>query len=75
MGGRFTAVLGSGVLALALSSGSVLAAEKDKEQSKPPAGPAVLAVPVSKDLTATSATAATAVISEAPAEKKKKNSK
>jgi hypothetical protein len=73
MSGRFIALLSSGALALAVSSGSVLASGDDKEQSKLPSSAAVLVVPDSKDLTATSATAATAAPQVAPAEKKKNN--
>ena len=74
MGGRFIALLISGLLALAVSSGSVLAAGDDKEQSKLPSSPAALVVPgkpAGKDLTVTSETSATAPITVAPAEKKK----
>ena len=45
MGGRFIALLISGALALAVSSGSVLAAGDDKEQSKLPSSPPILVVP------------------------------
>ena len=74
MSGRFIALLSSGALALAVTSGSVLAAGDDKEQSKLPSSPAVLVVPgapADKDLTVTSATAATVAIPVAPASKKK----
>ena len=73
MGGRFNALLISGVLALSVSSGSALAAGDDKEQSKLPSSPAVLVAPGTsggKDLTVTSETSATAPITVAPTEKK-----
>ena len=76
MGGRFIALLSSGILAHAVSSGSVLAAGDDKEQSKLPSSPSVLVVPgkpAGKDLTVTSETSTTAPITVAPAEKKKNN--
>ena len=74
MSGRFIALLSSGALALAVTSGSVLAAGDEKEQSKLPSSPAVLiapAAPADKDLAVTSATAVTAAVTVAPAQNKK----
>jgi hypothetical protein len=74
MRGHIIALLSSGALAIAVSSGSVLAAGDDKEQSKLRPSAAVLVVPgaqADKDLTVTSATAATVAIPVAPALKKK----
>ena len=73
MNGRFIALLSSGALALAVSSGSVLASGDDKAQSKLPSSSAVLvapAVPADKELATTSATTASVAIKVAPAEKK-----
>ena len=73
MGGRFNALLISGAIALSVSSGSMLAAGDDKEQSKLPSSPPILVAPgksAGKDLTVTSETSATAPITVAPTEKK-----